>query len=86
MIPIEVRQQLYEDLNIRLGEAIVRRQRLKDREIILVIAYPNTYANLSSVAAGLTCNGSAGNTTPNTTFRTGYKVYRFTAGTGAISW
>jgi hypothetical protein len=38
------------------------------------------------VSAGLTCNGSAGNTTPNTTYRTGYKVYRFTAGTGSISW
>ena len=53
---------------------------------ILIIAYPNTNPNLSSVSAGLTCNGSAGNITPNTTYRTGYKVYRFTAGTGTISW
>jgi hypothetical protein len=52
----------------------------------LIIAYSNTYANLSSVSAGLTCNGSAGNTTPNTTYRTGYKVYIFTAGTGPIYW
>jgi hypothetical protein len=32
----------------------------------------------------LTCNGSAGNTTPDTS-RTGYKLYVFTAGTGTIT-
>jgi len=53
---------------------------------IVVIAYPETFANLASVAAGLTCNGSAGNTTPDTSSRAGYKVYKFTAGTGTISW
>jgi hypothetical protein len=53
---------------------------------IVIIAYPDTYKNLASVAAGLTCNGSAGNTVPDTVSRTGYKVYRFTAGTGAIYW
>ncbi len=53
---------------------------------VVIIAYPNTYANLASVGAGLTCNGSAGNTTPDTSSRAGYKIYRFTAGTGNISW
>ena len=53
---------------------------------IVIIAYPNTYSDLSSVGAGLTCNGSAGNTTPDTASRSGYKVYKFTAGTGTISW
>jgi hypothetical protein len=38
------------------------------------------------VAAGLTCNGTAGNTTSDQASRSGYKVYRFTAGTGNISW
>jgi hypothetical protein len=52
----------------------------------VVIAYPDNYASLVSVAATLTCNGSAGNITPDTTSRAGYKVYKFTAGTGAISW
>jgi hypothetical protein len=33
---------------------------------------------------GLTVNGSSGNTTPNTD-RGGYKVYKFTAGTGTIT-
>jgi hypothetical protein len=32
----------------------------------------------------LTCNGSTGNTTP--TISGGNKIYRFTAGTGNISW
>jgi hypothetical protein len=60
-----------------------------------MIAYPDTFANLLSINAGLTTqswNGSAwvdnssGSTTPNTTIRSGYKVYRFSAGTGAIQW
>lgn len=53
---------------------------------ILIIAYPDSYTNLVSVGAGLTCNGSAGNTVPDTASRPGYKVYKFTAGTGTISW
>ena len=53
---------------------------------IVIIAYPDTYNNLVSVSIGLTCNGSAGNTTPDTASRSGYKVYKFTAGTGTISW
>jgi hypothetical protein len=52
----------------------------------VIIAYPNTYSDLTSVSAGLTCNGTAGNTTPDTVSRAGYKVYKFTAGTGTISW
>jgi len=62
---------------------------------VVIIAYPDTFNNLASVGAGLTTqnwNGSAwvdnasGSTTPNTTIRSGYKVYRFSAGTGTISW
>ena len=53
---------------------------------IVIIAYANTSPSLTSVSAGLTCNGTAGNTTPDTTSRAGYKVYTFTAGTGNISW
>ena len=46
-------------------------------------AYVDTFDDLSSVDVGLTVNGSTGNTTPNTD-RSGYKVYKFTAGTGNI--
>jgi hypothetical protein len=46
---------------------------------VVVIAYPNTYDNLSSIGGGLTY-------TLDTTTRSGYKVYRFTAGTGTIQW
>lgn len=53
---------------------------------VVIIAYPAQYANLSSVSAGLTCNGTAGNTIPDTSSRSGYKVYSFTSGTGTISW
>jgi hypothetical protein len=52
---------------------------------VVIIAYPNTYRDLTSVAAGLTCNGSAGNIVSDTSSRSGYKVYKFTAGTGSIS-
>jgi hypothetical protein len=60
-----------------------------------VIAYPDTYNNLSSIGAGLTTqswngsawvNNSSGSVTPNTNVRSGYKVYRFSAGTGSIQW
>jgi hypothetical protein len=60
-----------------------------------MLAYPDTFSNLASIGAGLTTqswNGSAwvdnssGSVTPNTTIRSGYKVYRFSAGTGTISW
>jgi hypothetical protein len=62
---------------------------------VVIIAYPNTFPNLSSISATLTTqswNGSAwvdnasGSVTPNTTIRSGYKVYRFSAGTGTITW
>jgi hypothetical protein len=52
----------------------------------VIIAYLSTYASLKTVGAGLTCNGSSGNTTPDTSSRPGYKVYTFTAGTGTINW
>jgi hypothetical protein len=60
-----------------------------------MIAYPDNLANLTSISTGLVTqswngsawvNNSAGSTTPNTTIRTGYKVYRFSSGTGPIQW
>jgi hypothetical protein len=44
---------------------------------IVIIAYPNNYPNLASIGAGLTY-------TLDTTTRTGYKVYKFTDGTGTV--
>ena len=49
----------------------------------MIIAYADEFDDLSSVSAGLTSNGSAGNTTPDTS-RANHKVYKFTAGTGTI--
>jgi hypothetical protein len=43
---------------------------------IVVIAYPDTYPALSSIGAGLTYNQPT---------RSGYRVYRFTAGTGTVT-
>jgi len=43
---------------------------------VVVIAYPDTYANIASISGGLTYTL----TTP-----TGYKVYTFTAGTGTVT-
>jgi hypothetical protein len=62
---------------------------------VVIIAYPSTFADLASIGAGITSqswngsawvNNSSGVTTPNTTIRSGYKVYRFSAGTGSIQW
>ena len=44
---------------------------------VVIIAYPDTYPALASIGAGLTYNQPT---------RSGYRVYRFTAGTGTISW
>ena len=52
---------------------------------VVIIAYLDGFPNLTAVSAGLTCNGSAGNTTPDTASRAGYKIYKFTAGTGTIT-
>ena len=52
---------------------------------VIVIAYPNNYPNLAQVSAGLFCNGSFGNSVPNTSSRAGYKVYEFTSGSGTIA-
>jgi hypothetical protein len=46
---------------------------------VVIIAYLSTFNNLSSIGAGLTY-------TLDTVSRPGYRVYRFTAGTGTISW
>lgn len=53
---------------------------------VIIIAYPSSYPNAAAVSAGLTVNGSAGNTTPDTASRAGYKIYKITAGTGTITW
>ena len=45
---------------------------------VVIIAYPNTYNNLTSIDAGLIY-------TLDTTTRAGYKVYTFTGGTGVIT-
>ena len=44
---------------------------------VVIIAYPDTYPALASIGAGLTYDQPT---------RSGYRVYRFTAGTGTISW
>jgi hypothetical protein len=44
---------------------------------IVIIAYPNTFPALQSVSVGLTYDQPV---------RSGYRVYRFTAGTGTITW
>ena len=44
---------------------------------VVIIAYPDTYPALASIGAGLTYDQPT---------RAGYRVYRFTAGTGTISW
>jgi len=62
---------------------------------VVIIAYSASFADLTFVATTLTSqswngsawvNNAAGSTTPNTSIRSGYKVYRFSAGTGAIYW
>ena len=62
---------------------------------VVIVAYPSTFADLASVGAGIVSqswngsawvNNSSGSTTPNTTIRSGYKVYRFSSGTGTIQW
>jgi hypothetical protein len=44
---------------------------------VVVIAYSNAYAALTSISGGLTYDQPT---------RSGFRVYRFTAGTGTISW
>jgi len=46
---------------------------------VVIIAYPSSFADLSSIGGGLTY-------TLDTVGRPGFKVYRFTAGTGTIQW
>ena len=62
---------------------------------VVMIAYPSSSADLAFIGLGLTTqswngsawvNNAAGSTTPNTSIRSGYKVYRFSAGTGTIYW
>lgn len=53
---------------------------------VIIIAYLSSYPSASAASAGLTINGSAGNITPDTASRAGYKIYRITAGTGTITW
>jgi hypothetical protein len=44
---------------------------------VVIIAYPNTYAAITSISGGLTYDQPT---------RSGYRVYRFTNGTGTIQW
>jgi hypothetical protein len=44
---------------------------------VVVLAYPDIYPALSTISAGLTYDQPT---------RSGYRVYRFTAGSGTISW
>jgi len=44
---------------------------------VVIIAYPNTFKTLSSIGGGLSYDQPS---------RSGYRVYRFTGGTGSISW
>lgn len=45
---------------------------------IVVIAYPDTFPNITTIGGGLTY-------TLDTSTRSGYKVYKFTAGTGLVT-
>jgi hypothetical protein len=45
---------------------------------IVILAYPDAYAPLSSISVGLTYDYS-------TVSRAGYRVYTFTAGTGTVT-
>jgi hypothetical protein len=55
---------------------------------IVIISYPNTSRDIVSFTAGLTVNGisttGSNAVTPDTTSLAGYKIYKFTAGTGTI--
>jgi hypothetical protein len=44
---------------------------------VVIIAYPNTFPALTSISGGLTYDQPT---------RSGYRVYRFTNGTGPIQW
>jgi hypothetical protein len=44
---------------------------------VVIISYPSQYADLTSIAAGLTYTKTTSG---------GNKIYRFTAGTGNVSW
>jgi hypothetical protein len=53
---------------------------------VIIVAYLSSYPNATAASAGLTINGSAGNITPDTVSRAGYKIYKITAGTGTMTW
>lgn len=53
---------------------------------VIIVAYLSSYPSATAASAGLIINGSAGNITPDTASRAGYKIYRITAGTGTITW
>jgi hypothetical protein len=44
---------------------------------VVIIAYPSNYLALTSISGGLTYDQPT---------RSGYRVYRFTGGTGNITW
>jgi hypothetical protein len=53
------------------------------------LAYLNTYPNITAFSAGLVVNGvtTTGSNvpSPDTASRSGYKLYKFTSGTGTIT-
>jgi hypothetical protein len=56
---------------------------------IVIIAYANTYSDIVAFSAGLVVNGvtTTGSNVPtsDTASRSGYKVYKFTSGTGTVT-
>ena len=56
---------------------------------IVIIAYPNTYTDIVSFSAGLVVNGvtTTGSNVPPSDIvsRAGYKIYKFTSGTGTVT-
>jgi hypothetical protein len=54
---------------------------------VVIIAYPDSNPALATIHASHVVNGgSAGSIVEDTSSRSGYRVYKFTVGSGAISW
>ncbi|MFM6322096.1 MAG: hypothetical protein ACKPGT_12915 [Microcystis sp.] len=42
VVPVEIREMLLKELGVCPGEAVIRRQRSRDGDRILVVAYPGS--------------------------------------------
>jgi hypothetical protein len=44
--------------------------------------------SITAMTSSLVCNGTTGPSvpTPDTASRSGYKIYKFTSGTGTVTW